>query len=127
MVGLRLGTWLPNRSRRVPLRRAVASGLAWEPGQILRRIFRAPLFRVEDEEQFIAKAAPGFEFEACRVSEAFDAFAVGEGGSVAPAENHGADGEVEFIDDAGAKKGFIEGAAAFAEQAFDLPFFAQPA
>src|SRR5688572_12836080 len=54
-------------------------------------------------------------------------FAVGESRSVTSTENDGANGKVEFIDDARAKERVVEGAAAFAQEPLHLPLFAQPA
>ena len=47
-------------------------------------------------------------------------------GASAAAEYFGSDREVQFVDQAGAEKGVVQFAAAFAEQSFYFPFFAQP-
>ena len=60
------------------------------------------------------------------IGEVFDAFAVGEGGRVATAEDHRRDGQIDFINDASAEQGFIERTAALAKEAFDVPFFTKP-
>ena len=69
----------------------------------------------------------GFERQAGGIAEGGETGAVGEGRGGAAAEDHGAEGEVDFVDEAGLKEGVVDFAAAFAEEAFDVPLFAEPA
>ena len=53
--------------------------------------------------------------------------AISDSGGVAPAENFRADCEMQFVHQIGPEQGVIQTAAAFAKQALDTPFPAQPA
>ena len=54
-----------------------------------------------------------------------DADAIRDGGRSASTKDLRAEGEVKFIDDAGAKERVVEFGAAFAEETFDFPAAAQ--
>ncbi len=74
----------------------------------------------------MAAAMSGDALECGRLVEVGEAGAVGEGGGVAPAEEARADGEVEFVDEAGGDEREVEGAAAFAEEPADAPLLVEP-
>jgi hypothetical protein len=80
-----------------------------------------------DEEQFIAEVFGGDGFQLGSPGKRGKALAVGEGGGVIAAENDRAESEVNFINKAGLEERGIDFAAAFAEEALDFPFAAQPA
>jgi len=79
-----------------------------------------------NEEELLADRLHGFELEPCSSGQARNARAFRDRWSRAPAENQRANGEVHFIHQAGAEEGVIKLAAAFAKQALDFPFLAQP-
>ena len=80
-----------------------------------------------DEEQFVAEALGGHSFQLRGPGKRGESLAVGEGRGVASAEDDRAEGEVNFINEAGLEERGIDFAAAFAEETLDLPFTAQPA
>ena len=60
------------------------------------------------------------------VGKAGDVVAVSDGGGVAATDDLRAEGEMDFVHEIGAEEGAVQFATAFAEEAFDFPFFAKP-
>jgi hypothetical protein len=88
---------------------------------------RASAADLGDEEQFIAEAFRGDSFQPRGFRERGKPLTIGQGGGVVAAEDDRAQGEVNFMDEAGLEDRGIDFATAFAEQAPDFPFSAQPA
>ena len=80
-----------------------------------------------DEEQFIAEAFGGDGFQLRGFGERGKTLTVGKGGGAIAAEDDGTKGEVNFVDEAGLEECRVDFAAAFAQQAFDVPFAPKPA
>ena len=72
-------------------------------------------------EQLIADAPRGTQAELKGIGELRTAAAVGDGRRGAASDDARANGEVEFVHQAGAEEGVVEFAAAFAEESAHVP------
>ncbi len=79
-----------------------------------------------NEEKFAAVPAQGFEPKTGRLADEIHPATVGHGRSITATEHQRGNRLVHLIHNTGPKEAFIELASAFAEQAFDVIFLAQP-
>src|SRR5688572_19974012 len=66
------------------------------------------------------------QFHLIRVFQTLNAFAIANGWRMLPAEDVRANGEMQLIDETGAKDRAVDFTAAFAEQALHVPFPSEP-
>ena len=81
----------------------------------------------EDQEQFLANPPRRLQFKLGRACKVRMAPPLRNCWRCATAENFWADGEMQFIHEAGAEQRVVQVAAAFAEQTLYSPLLSQPA
>ena len=65
-------------------------------------------------------------FQPAGLGETGKAVAVADRRGISAAKNFRANGEMQFVDDSGAKESVVQLTSAFTQQTFDVPFLAQP-
>ena len=97
----------------------------WEHGPSLT-VFRVICASTKNQKNLFTHASRGFQFELRRVRQFGKACTINNRRRVPPAEKFWADRKMQFVHETSAEQRGVEFAAALAQQAIDLPLFAQP-
>jgi hypothetical protein len=81
----------------------------------------------EHGKNLVSDAFEGFDLKGQGFRQSLEPFAINDGGCITPAKHFRANRQMQFIHQTGAEQGIVQAAAAFAEEALDTPFPAQPA